>query len=134
MIVLDASMAMAWSFKDERTEETQALLQHAGRRGAVVPAHWRLEVANAFRTAIRRERISLAFRTQALEILAALPIEIDVETPAHAWTATLRLSDLYNLTPYDAAYLELAQRMRLPLATLDGPLRTAAQSAAVELA
>ncbi len=62
-----------------------------------------------------------------------MPISIDGATSENAWHATLRLSDTFGLTPYDAAYLELAQRLRLPLATLDAKLKTAAEAAAVEI-
>jgi predicted nucleic acid-binding protein len=79
--------------------------------------------------AIRRKRIDAAFRDQALAELAAMAISVDGETDIHAWSATPRLSDQFRLTVHDAAYLELAQRRNLPLATLDRELRKAAQAA-----
>jgi predicted nucleic acid-binding protein len=94
--------------------------------GAVVPSLWRLETANGLQVAIRRKRIDVAFRDLALTHLAHLPITIDPETDAQAWTTTLQLADRFQLTLYDAAYLELAQRRALPLATLDSALRPAA--------
>lgn len=132
MIVLDASVAVASLFEDERTPAIVAAIASIAEAGAVVPALWRLEVANGLRMAIRRRRIDIAFRNASLARLSDLPIEIDAETNTHAWQATLHLADRYELTPYDAAYLELAQRRRLPLATLDGRLARAAADAGVE--
>jgi hypothetical protein len=65
--------------------------------------------------------------------LARLPITVDPDTDQYAWTTTLQLADRFGLTPYDAAYLELAQRRTLPLATLDEPLRAAAPAVGVQL-
>lgn len=132
-LVLDPSLALAWYFEDERTPEADALLDRVAEHGAVVPSLWRLEIANGFQIAIRRRRIDAAFRDAALARLAALPITTDIDTDAHAWSATLNLSDQFRLTSYDAAYLELAQRRRLPLATADRELRKAAAAIGVML-
>ena len=132
-VVIDASVTLAWSFEDERTPAVIALLETVIQDSAWVPAHWHLEVANSLRSAIRRGRVTIAFRDETLADLGQLPIDVDDETSVHAWDATLRLSDRYGLTPYDAAYLELAQRKRLPLATLDRPLAEAAQAADIEI-
>jgi len=101
--------------------------------GAVVPALWRLEVLNGLQVAVRRGRISIAYRNASLTDLSSLVIAIDPGTNHQAWSATLQLCDRFGLTPYDAAYLELAQRRRLPLATLDGELVRAAQAENVPL-
>jgi predicted nucleic acid-binding protein len=101
--------------------------------GAVVPALWRLEVLNGLQVAVRRGRISIAYRDGSLTDLSSLVIAIDPGTNHQAWSATLQLCDRFGLTPYDAAYLELAQRRRLPLATLDGELVRAAQEVNVPL-
>jgi predicted nucleic acid-binding protein len=127
-LVLDPSLALSWYFEDERTAAVDALLDQVTEAGAVVPALWRLEIANGFQVAIRRKRIDAEFRDRALTQLAAMPITVDPETTTYAWTATLQLCDHFRLTPYDAAYLELAQRRKLPLATLDKELRAAAQA------
>ena len=82
---------------------------------------------------VRGRRHDAAFRDESLSDLALLPIKQDPDTHAQAWGATLELAALHSLTLYDAAYLELALRRRLPLATLDGGLRTAAQAETVEL-
>ena len=101
--------------------------------GAVVPGLWRLEVANAFQMAVRRQRIDAVYRDASLVELGFMPITIDTGTNEYAWSTTLRLAERFALTLYDAAYLELAQRRSLPLATLDRDLRSAALAVNVEL-
>lgn len=113
-LVLDASLALSWYFEDERTPAADALLDQVANAGAVVPALWRLEVANGFQTAVRRRRVDLAFRDKALAELALMPIAVDPDTDKYAWTSSLHLADRFQITLYDAAYLELAQRRGLP--------------------
>lgn len=125
-LVLDTSVTLSWHFEDERTPATEAVLAQVVERGAVVPSLWRLEVANGLQSALRRRRITAAYRDATLRDLALLDIAIDPETDAEAWKASLGLADRFGLTLYDAAYLELAVRRRLPLASLDRPLRSAA--------
>ena len=132
-LVLDASLTLSWFFADERTAESDALLDRVTTQGALVPPLWRLEVANGFLSAIRRQRIDPNFRDRALLHLSHLPITTDPDSDHHAWTTTLRLADRFALTIYDATYLELAQRHGLPLATLDAPLRKAAETMALNL-
>jgi len=131
-LVLDPSLALSWFFGDERTAQADAVLDRVVEEGAVVPALWRLEIANGLQMALRRKRIDAAFRDNALAELTAMAISIDGETDAHAWSTTLRLSDQFRLTVYDAAYLELARRRQLPLATLDQALFAAAQATGTE--
>lgn len=130
-LVLDSSVTLAWIHGDEDTSQTRDLLADVVRDGAVVPSLWFLEVANSLQVAVRRGRISACGRDKALRDLTDLDIVTDPDTVLHAWSATLQLADLYGLTVYDAAYLELAQRLRLPLATLDGALAAAACKAGV---
>lgn len=96
------------------------------RDGAVAPSHWPLEVANALTTAARRGRIDRTYRDLVLADLSALPVDLDQETAAQAWGASLHLAEELQLTVYDAAYIELARRRDLPLATLDRALERAA--------
>jgi predicted nucleic acid-binding protein len=98
-----------------------------------VPALWRLEVANILEMGVRRGRTDTAFRDATLADLALLPILLDAETERQAWGATLRLAEKRRLSLYDAAYLELAQRRALPLATLDVELRVAAKAENISL-
>jgi predicted nucleic acid-binding protein len=127
-LVLDSSVTLSWFFEDERTEATASVLERVVEHGAVVPAIWRLEVANALQSGLRRGRIDAAFRDASLSDLGQLDIVSDSETDGHAWVETLQLADRFRLTLYDAAYLELAQRRHLPLATLDHDLRVAGRA------
>ncbi len=132
-LVVDSSMTLAWYFDDERTATSIAVLNQVADAGAVVPALWRLGVLNGLQVAVRRGWIDVAYRDASLEDLRALVIAIDLGTNRQAWSATLRLCDRFGLTPYDAAYLELALRRQLPLATLDRELVRAAQAESVPL-
>lgn len=127
--VLDCSVAMAWCFEDERTKATQALLDRVVAEGAFAPAIWPLEVTNVLLSAVKRKRIASSAVKLVAQRIAALPIAIDTEGVAHAWSKTLELAQDYGLTSYDASYLEFAQRKQLPLATLDTGLRKAAKAA-----
>ena len=130
-LVLDCSATLAWIYADETTEAVRAVFESVAQRGAWVPAIWKLEVANVLEMGVRRGRHDSTFRDATLSDLALLPIRLDPETDRHAWGAPTRLSAGHNLTLYDAAYLELARRAALPLATLDRELRAAAQSEGV---
>jgi predicted nucleic acid-binding protein len=132
-LVIDASLTVAWYFDDETTPATEAILDRVSETGATVPTLWRLEVANALQSALRRRRITAVYRDESLTALAQMPITIDADTDTYAWTTTLRLAERFTLTIYDAAYLELAQRRSLPLATLDKELREAAAPLGVTL-
>ena len=132
-LVLDCSMALSWFFEDERTPAAEVVLVQVAEQGAVVPGIWRLEVGNALQAAVRRGRVDAAFRDASISDLALLDIVIDQETDGHAWAATLQLSDRFRLTTYDAAYLELARRRDLPLASLDRELRAAARAVGTAL-
>jgi predicted nucleic acid-binding protein len=133
-LVIDSSMTLAWYFEDEKTESSLAVLRRVADAGAIAPALWRLEVLNGLQVAVRRGRIDSAYRDASLADLQALVIAIDPATNRQAWSATLRLCERFGLTPYDAAYLELAQRRQLPLATLDAALIRAARAVNVQLA
>ena len=127
-LVLDSSATLAFIYSDETTEPIRRVFQAVADDGALVPALWRLEVANSLTVAVRRGRIDANFRRTALADLALLDITIDDHTDVHAWGETLNVADRFQLTVYDAAYLELAQRCTLPLATLDSELGTAAKA------
>ena len=131
--VVDSSVALTWCFAEERTPETAALLTSVTQSGGFAPSLWPLEVLNALWMAERRKRIDQARRYTLIETLADLPIKLDPETAAQAWVTTTRLAERHGLTLYDAAYLELAQRLELPLATLDTQLRAAASALGIPL-
>ena len=132
-LVLDTSMTLAWVYLDETTEAVLKAFDALRENGAWVPALWRLEVANVLQMNVNRGRHSTTFRDAALAELALLPIHLDPHTDRHAWGETLRLAERHGLTVYDAAYLELALRRKIALATLDRQLRAAAVSRGVEL-
>ncbi|MGD9981490.1 MAG: type II toxin-antitoxin system VapC family toxin [Hyphomonadaceae bacterium] len=133
-VVVDASAAACWIFKDEATPATDALLTRVRNTGGVVPALWNWEVANLLLSGIRRARISVADASGHLADLALLPIAIDAECAARAGRETFLLARAHNLTAYDAAYLELAQRTGLDLASKDAALCAVAAALGVKLA
>ena len=132
-VVLDASMAVAWLFDDERTAAAHAVMRRVVAEGALVPTLWRLEVANVLRNAARRGRCNAAYVDRSLARLGRLAIRCDEDTDRHAWGATRQLSREEDLTLYDAAYLELALRKQLPLASCDSALIAAAERRAVNV-
>ena len=130
-LVLDSTAALAWIYAEETTDAVRQIFETVAEDGALVPALWRLEVANSLTAAVRRGRIDAAFRNAALADLALLDITTDPHTDAYGWMTTLHLADRFRLTLYDAAYLELAHRSSLPLASLDEELRVAGRALGV---
>ena len=131
--VVDSSITLTWCFEDEATEEADALLIPLANEGAHAPSLWPLEVFNALIMAQRRKRITEKQRHGMIALLHALPIILDADTADQAWTVTNLLADQFRLTLYGASYLELAQRLNIPLATLDTDLRAAANAIDVPL-
>lgn len=132
-LVLDSSVTLAWLYSDETTEAVRQVFDQLSESGAWVPGLWRLEVGNILEVGVRRGRHNAGFRDSTLTDLALLPIQTDSETDRHAWGATAHLAARHRLTLYDAAYLELALRRELPLATLDRVLRNAAKAENAQL-
>jgi predicted nucleic acid-binding protein len=132
-LVIDCSVTMAWYFKDEATPYTNAVRAALASGRAAVPALWPLEVANVLLMGERRKRSTQAKATKWLRFLTALPIAVDTQTPGLAFDPILSLARSLELTAYDAAYLELAMRLGLPLATRDDALEKAAQAVGVTL-
>jgi predicted nucleic acid-binding protein len=134
-IVLDASVAVAWCFEDERAPFTEGVLDllSAGTE-ALTPAIWPFEVANALLVAERRKRITVAQVTALLRRIAGLPISVEATETGRAFEQILSIARQQNLSQYDAAYLELALRTGLPIATLDGKLKEASRLLDVGLA
>lgn len=129
--VIDASITMAWCFEDEATTATDTVLDRLADEEAFAPALWVLEVANVLLVAERRRRMTEAQASRFVEVLAQLPVRVDATAPEP--TALLAAARRHRLSAYDAAYLTLAERLGLPLATLDTGLAEAAQSAGVPL-
>jgi predicted nucleic acid-binding protein len=132
--VLDASVTVAWCFDDESTPLTEGILDlfSAGAEG-MAPGIWPLEVANALLVAERRKRVSLAQVTALLGRIVQLPVSVETIEPDRAFSQILSVARQYQLTEYDAAYLELALRKGLPFATLDDGLRQSARMAGIRL-
>jgi len=124
----------AWCFEDEATDWSEGLLLRL-RTGdhVAVPAHWPTEVSNGLLMGVRRKRIQSGKPKSFWDELALLPITVEAGLNPHEAKDTLSLSDKYGLTAYDAAYLELAGRKQLPLATLDTELRRAAVAQGIVL-
>lgn len=131
--VLDGSVTMAWYFKDEMNGYASAVRDSLEQSQAIVPSLWALEVANTVVMGERRNHSTPAQAAIWLSLLSALPIVVDAETSARAWGGTLSVARAHSLSAYDAAYLELAMRRGLPLATLDERLINAAKSVGVSL-
>lgn len=131
--VLDTSVAVSWFFDDEAGEYTTAVLESLADGEAVVPSLWPLEVANVLLVAERRKRCSEAEAVRFIELLESLPIVTDDSTAHRALHQTYQLGREHGLTSYDAAYLELAMRLGLPLATQDRQLAEAAAKAGVAI-
>jgi predicted nucleic acid-binding protein len=134
MFVLDASVSAAWLLSDESSTYADRLLKRlAGSGEALVPAIWRYEMANVLWVGVRRERLSAVDAAQLTQWLAALPISIDPGSVDAVPVGVAGVAALYDLSVYDAAYLELALRKGLPLASLDQRLLAAAKVAGISL-
>jgi predicted nucleic acid-binding protein len=127
--VLDASVALAWCFEDEATAESDAVLEQLAEDSAVAPSLWELEVINVLLLAERGGRITESQTARFVALLTQLPILID--SAGVDMASVLAAGRHHGLTAYDAAYLVLAEREGIPLATIDGKLRVAAQAAGV---
>ena len=132
--VLDCSLALAWGLPDESSKQADRLLARISSGNALwVPALWWYEISNALTMAQRRHRLGDADARQLIELYGRLPIQTDtLLTPASIWQFHV-LAQRYGLSAYDAAYLELAQRRALGLATLDRRLLTAARRAGIRV-
>jgi predicted nucleic acid-binding protein len=126
-LVVDASVALAWCFEDEASPATDAVLDRVKDEGAIVPSLWHLELGNILLMAERRGRTIQGGIVARLALMGQLPITIDAETTGRAWREILTLARAEHLTTYDAAYLELAVRRGLTLATKDEALLGAAR-------
>jgi predicted nucleic acid-binding protein len=134
LCVLDASVALAWSFKDEVSPYATFIVRSAKSARAVAPIIWPLEVTNALISAVRRKRIDELVANRIRDTLDRLPVDIDSEIAvASLGQRILRLGIEHGLSAYDASYLELAMRRGLPLATQDERLLRAAGAAGIEI-
>lgn len=130
--VLDCSVTLAWVFRDKATRATDKLLGSLIDGRAFAPALWPIDVADAFLVATRHGRVEPSDWPWVRHILGTLPITIDPVSGPRVWAAVVDTASAADISVYDSMYLELAQRMRLPLATLDRSLAAAAQVAGVD--
>lgn len=127
--VVDNSVVCGWFIGNQTTDYTEAVASRLLDEKAHAPALWQLEFANVLRSACKRGALDVLGAHEVIEQVAALPIMVDRDTPGPAAILTLALR--YDLTSYDAAYLELALRLQLPIATQDAALMEAARAAGV---
>jgi predicted nucleic acid-binding protein len=133
-IVLDASVTLAWCFPGESTSYTEAILDLLGAgSNALAPSIWPFEVANGLLMGERRKRLTMAQVVSILQRISDLPITIEAARIDRLFGDVLSVARQQQLTEYDAAYLEVALREGLPLASLDDRLRRAALDVGVQL-
>lgn len=133
MLVIDASVAIAWAFADEDTSQSRGLRAAVQREGAQVPGIWPFEMANALLIGQRRGRIEMADATRFANALALMPIRIESASLTLATGPIRSLAQAHGLSAHDASYLGLAMREGVLLATTDERLRQAAGAVGVSL-
>ena len=132
--IADASVAVGWVHPDQATTQTAGMLDAIDEGATLeVPALWPLEVANALTVLVRRRKLTEDDRQAGLGWLRGLRLRVDHEMASLAFTRLAELATTHQLSVYDAAYLELAQRRTLVLGCKDGPLRQAAKQSGVSL-
>jgi predicted nucleic acid-binding protein len=124
---------MAWCFEDEADEYADSVLGLFAGSEATVPSIWTLEVANVLLVGERKKRLTEADTLRFIKLLRELPIVVDQQTPGYALSEILSVGRQQGLSAYDAAYLELAMREGIELATRDNRLKRAAQKCGVKL-
>jgi len=130
--VIDASATLPWCFADEATEWSESLLDRLRNGDQVtVPAHWAAEVSNGMLVALRKGRIQPGRPELFWDELNILPIDVDPPLSSERAKSVLAVCSAHGLTVYDAVYLELAKRKRLPIASLDAELIKAARNESV---
>lgn len=132
-LVLDASAAAALCLAEPEAPAVARAMETASDDGFIVPVVWPIEVSNVLRSSIARGRIARTDAIAATEVLLAFPIFVNQTTLAYGLRETLRVALHFNLTSYDASYLDLALMRGLPLLSLDKRLRVAAQAAGVRV-
>ena len=125
--VIDASAMLAWCFADEQPNDPLGLLRELKQGGMAAPVHWPLELTNIIWNSEKRGRINVADARSFIQMVEGLSVTIDFETPRRAWSDIIALARTEKLTSYDAAYLELALRLRATLVSKDAALLRAAK-------
>lgn len=133
LCIVDSSAVGPMLFADEAHDLLPGIVDHFGDGNVLVPSHWLIEVGSMLQNATRRQRIDLAARTEAINLIISFAVVVDDVTLDRLWTDTLPLADRHGLTIYDAAYLELARRKGAILATGDRALKAAAAAEKIRL-
>lgn len=132
--VLDASAILASVIPDERTDVSDRLLLRLADETAIVPAVWWLEIANALFRVERQKRIPSGERPNIINDLRTLRVAYDDQTAERAWNEILPVAERFAISAYDASYLELAARLKLPLITRDRRMAEVATALGLETA
>ncbi|HOO46643.1 MAG TPA: type II toxin-antitoxin system VapC family toxin [Deltaproteobacteria bacterium] len=131
--VIDNSVVMSWCFKDEKNNYSDQILDKLEFSTAIVPSIWPLEVGNVLLVAERKNRLIQADSIRFIALLTELPIVVEPESPGRMMNEIVNIARAYNLSTYDASYLDLAMRKGISIATLDKNLLKAAKQSKVSL-
>ena len=132
-IVIDASVALAWCFPDETSDYADSVLLAVENQAVIVPAIWAVEITNALLVGERRKRIRQPEVRRFINLMEGLSIVEDGQPFVDTVSNVLPLAREYELSAYDAAYLDVAVRHQIPIATLDGALQKACTTAGVKI-
>ena len=132
--VLDASIVLTWCFPDEEAQKAEEISERIalGDKPAV-SSFWRHEVLNALLMGEKRKRLTSELTQTFIQDLERLRVEVDAPESVTVFQVTQGLCRKHGLTAYDAAYLELAMRNRIALATADAALERAARAEGIEI-
>lgn len=133
LFVLDTSVTMAWCLTDETNPYANDVLDVLMTNQAIVPAIWTLEVANVLLMSERRGRLTTAMTENFLGLLHKLRITVDTHSISSISERIIDLGRNYATTSYDAAYLDLALRENLPVASIDARMKVAMLTLGVPL-
>jgi predicted nucleic acid-binding protein len=132
-IAVDASVALAWCFPDEASDYADSVLLAVENQTVIVPAIWAVEITNALLVGERRKRIRQPEVRRFIALMNSLSVVEDGQPFADTVSNVLPLAREYDLSAYDAAYLDVAVRHEIPLATLDGALQKACKAAGINI-
>ncbi len=132
-LVLDASLTLSWALPDEASPYGDRVLDAVAASGALVPGLWAHEIANGLLMAQKRGRLARGQRLAFVEQLLNLAIKVESPTARTVLDSQAGLAERFGLTAYDAAYVDLALRHGLPLATQDKAMKRAAIKAGVTI-
>jgi predicted nucleic acid-binding protein len=133
LIVLDASLMIAWLLREPELAPTTDLYLSLPQQTVIVPGHWPLEVGTALWANVRRGRLPMDRLSVMMEELATFEIQVQSAIQIEDMETLTRFAVTQNLTVYDSAYVQLAERLGLPLATLDNAMRSAAAALSIPL-